>query len=460
MFAIRQKETEVMEEKNIFEESIDSGIGDGVICRSDSHCPDRPELIFGYESDTVADLFQDMEIEITDSLEALAEDGEVSEEPGVYEKAEDLIQTYFQSMGDIPVLSKKRETELARKIEEGNDTIRRIITALPLHKKFPEESDLKTEAEDLDDREEKTDGAFGDKLKFLHDIMRDVEVLEMNARCGFAEGVADVYGRVESVSGVKIDELKEKYERIREAVKIVSEPKEELIIHNLRLVINIAKHYMGRGLSLLDLIQEGNIGLMRAIDKFDYRKGFKFSTYATWWIRQAITRALTDQTKTIRIPVHMVELYNRVSHASKQLTQQLGREPGTEEIARTLKISARKVEDVLRAVHDPVPLQTPVGEDNTTLGDLIGDNSASPCDDAERNEITQRILQVLRSLTPREADVIKMRFGIGVDRDYTLEEVGRHLSITRERVRQIEVKAMRKLKHPKRMKALKLLNTA
>ena len=449
-----------MDEENISEEIIYSGDGRGVISHSDSHSADPPEFIFGEESYTVTDLFQDIEIGITDSDEAPAEVEEVIQEPGEYEKAEDLVRTYFQSMGDIPVLSRNKETELAKKVWEGNDIIRRIITALPLYKKFRKESDSTKEAEDPDDPEEKTDGVLGENLKVLHDLMRDVKVLEMNARCGFTEGAADVYGRVESDVGIQIDELKEKYQRITEAVEIASEAKDELIIHNLRLVINIAKHYVGRGLSLLDLIQEGNIGLLKAIDKFDYKKGFKLSTYATWWIRQAITRALIDQTKTIRVPVHMVELYNRVTRAAKELTRQLGREPCTEEIAGTLKISVRKVEDVLRAVQEPVPLQTPVGDEDATLGDLIGDNSASPYEDAETSGITERILQVLRTLTPKEADVIKMRFGIGVDRDHTLEEVGRHLSITRERVRQIEEKAMRKLKHPNRIRILKLLNTS
>jgi RNA polymerase primary sigma factor len=243
-------------------------------------------------------------------------------------------------------------------------------------------------------------------------------------------------------------------------MELVTKTKHELIIHNLRLVVYVAKYYIGRGLSLLDLIQEGNIGLMKAIDKYDYKKGFKFSTYATWWIRQAITKALMDQTKTIRIPVHVMELYKKVSTASKELAQQLGREPGKEEIAHTLGLPTRKVEDVFRAIQDPITLQTPIGDDESTLADMIGDDSPSPCLEAERNKLTEQIIEVLHALTPREEEVIKMRFGIGADRDHTLEEVGRHLSITRERVRQIEEKAMKKLKHPKRLKILKILDTA
>jgi RNA polymerase primary sigma factor len=199
---------------------------------------------------------------------------------------------------------------------------------------------------------------------------------------------------------------------------------------------------------------------MKAIDRFDYTRGFKFSTYATWWIRQAITRALIDQTKTIRVPVHMVEFYNKVNTASKELTQQLGREPGIDEIAGRLKVPAKKVAEVMRAVQDPIALQTILKDEETTLENLISDDGPSPYSDTEKSGITDHILNILRTLTPKEEEVIRMRFGIGVDRDHTLEEVGKHLSLTRERVRQIEAKAIRKLKHPLRIRALRLLNTA
>jgi RNA polymerase primary sigma factor len=258
--------------------------------------------------------------------------------------------------------------------------------------------------------------------------------------------------------GIKIDELKAMWDRITKARTLVSEAKNELVTRNLRLVINIAKHYVGRGLILLDLIQEGNIGHMKAVDKFKYELGFKFSTYATWWIRQAITRALIDQTKTIRVPVHAVEFYNKVTKASRELTPQLGREPSKEEIAERLAVSTVKIEEVFKAIQDPIALQTPVGDEDAKLEDFISDkDSPSPYSNTERNNVTEQIMRVLDTLTPREAEIIRMRFGIECEKDYTLEEIGRHLSITRERVRQIEAKALRKLKHPNRRSELKIL---
>ncbi len=235
------------------------------------------------------------------------------------------------------------------------------------------------------------------------------------------------------------------------------EAKDELTEANLRLVVNIAKRHVGKGMYFLDLIQEGNLGLMKAVEKFDYSKGFKFSTYATWWIRQAITRAIADQARTIRIPVHMVETIHKVSRTSRQLLQELGREATTDEIAEKLGMTPDKVREILKIAQDPVSLETPIGEEEDShLGDFVEDSdSPAPSDSASYSLLREQLCNVLRTLTPREEQVIKLRFGLEDGRPRTLEEVGRQFQITRERIRQIEAKALRKLRHPSRSKTLK-----
>ena len=306
------------------------------------------------------------------------------------------------------------------------------------------------------------------------DVVEDVDMNEIAS-----EDISEIDPKLAAAEGIAIDDPVRMYLKEIGRVPLLSgeeeqdiaqrmadgdeEAKKQLAEANLRLVVSVAKRYVGRGMQFLDLIQEGNLGLIKAVDKFDYRKGFKFSTYATWWIRQAITRAIADQARTIRIPVHMVETINKLVRVNRQLLQELGREPRNDEIAKAMGISEEmnmpvdKVREILKIAQEPVSLETPIGEEEDShLGDFIPDEAASePSEAASFTLLKEQLVDVLSTLTPREEKVLKLRFGIEDGRTRTLEEVGKEFNVTRERIRQIEAKALRKLRHPSRSKKLK-----
>ena len=308
-----------------------------------------------------------------------------------------------------------------------------------------------------------------DEIEKLYDSMESmgVEIIdglddpEMVGDAGHDEGAiltddpVKVY--LKEIGTVPLLSSEEELELAKRVVEGDEKAKKRLSEANLRLVVSIAKRYLGRGMHFLDLIQEGNLGLMKAVEKFDYTKGFKFSTYATWWIRQAITRAIADQARTIRIPVHMVETMNKVRRVSGQLLHNNGREPTPEEVAEELNMPVEKIREIMRASQDPLSLETPIGEeDDTHLGDMVPDGDAlAPVEEASHVLLREQLMDVLGTLTPRERKVLQMRFGISGGRPHTLEEVGKEFDVTRERIRQIEAKALRKLRHPSRSKKIK-----
>ena len=335
----------------------------------------------------------DDEIILDDEEEVEVEKIDLSVPDGV--SVEDPVRMYLKEIGKVPLLSAEEEIELAKKMEAGSVAEEKI-------------SLLKTRMEESEDDAEK-------------------------------------------------DEIKAEIKELQKEVDWGDDAKKRLAEANLRLVVSIAKRYVGRGMLFLDLIQEGNLGLIKAVEKFDYRKGYKFSTYATWWIRQAITRAIADQARTIRIPVHMVETINKLIRVSRQLLQELGREPSPEEIAAEMNMPVDRVREILKISQEPVSLETPIGEEEDShLGDFIkDDNVPVPADAAAFTLLKEQLEEVLGTLTEREQKVLTLRFGLEDGRARTLEEVGKEFNVTRERIRQIEAKALRKLRHPSRSRKLK-----
>ncbi len=403
------------EKKQFYKELLELGKGKGSLTNREimdildevTLDPEQIEKLYDLLEEQGIEIIEDSADDIEDisNIVKIVEDKEEeAASDGEHTLVDDPVKVYLKEIGKVPLLSGEEEIELAKQMLKGVE-FQKMIALMEARNEGKEIAE-----EDMPIYE------------LLPDAFEQEELDAMNA---------------EIAKGEKAKQ------RLSEA--------------NLRLVVSIAKRYVGRGMHFLDLIQEGNLGLIKAVEKFDYQKGYKFSTYATWWIRQAITRAIADQARTIRIPVHMVETINRVMRVSRQLVQELGRDPTSEEIAREINQPEEKVREILKIALDPVSLETPIGEEEDShLGDFIPDDDVpAPVEATSQIMLREQLVEVLSTLTPREAKVLELRFGLRDGRQRTLEEVGKEFNVTRERIRQIESKALRKLRHPSRSRKLK-----
>ena len=374
-------------------------------------------------------------MEKKNDVKDLKEEKDVKDEKKEHNSADAKIEALIEMGKSKGVLTYKEVMDTLDELELDSEQIERIYDRF--------------EALNIDVVEE---------MEIPDDITSDISELESDL--GSTEGVAiddPVRMYLKEIGKVPLLSAAEEIEIAKRMADGDQDAKKQLAEANLRLVVSVAKRYVGRGMLFLDLIQEGNLGLIKAVEKFDYRKGYKFSTYATWWIRQAITRAIADQARTIRIPVHMVETINKLIRVNRQLLQEYGREPRPDEIAREMGISEEKVREIIKVAQEPVSLETPIGEEeDSQLGDFIPDDDApAPAEVAAFTLLKEQLMEVLDTLTPREEKVLRLRFGLDDGKARTLEEVGREFNVTRERIRQIEAKALRKLRHPSRSKKLK-----
>ena len=374
-------------------------------------------------------------MEKKNDVKDLKEEKDVKDEKKEHNSADAKIEALIELGKSKGVLTYKEVMDTLDELELDSEQIERIYDRF--------------EALNIDVVEE---------MEIPDDITSDISELESDL--GSTEGVAiddPVRMYLKEIGKVPLLSAAEEIEIAKRMADGDQDAKKQLAEANLRLVVSVAKRYVGRGMLFLDLIQEGNLGLIKAVEKFDYRKGYKFSTYATWWIRQAITRAIADQARTIRIPVHMVETINKLIRVNRQLLQEYGREPRPDEIAREMGISEEKVREIIKVAQEPVSLETPIGEEEDShLGDFIPDDDApAPAEVAAFTLLKEQLMEVLDTLTPREEKVLRLRFGLDDGKARTLEEVGREFNVTRERIRQIEAKALRKLRHPSRSKKLK-----